>query len=118
MKARHMMAALVASAIALTACGAPSVPGQVAPSASISSPAVKSGSLTILTKFAAPEYAPYFEAVVKSYMAENPEVTIDLQQVGDQPYKDKIRVLSASKQLPDIYFSWAGDQRQGLARLY
>ncbi|MBK8445908.1 MAG: extracellular solute-binding protein [Micropruina sp.] len=109
MKARHMMAALVASAIALTACGAPSVPGQVAPSASISSPAVKSGSLTILTKFAAPEYAPYFEAVVKSYMAENPEVTIDLQQVGDQPYKDKIRVLSASKQLPDIYFSWAGD---------
>ena len=34
---------------------------------------------------------------------------VELQQVGDQPYKDKIRVLSASKNLPDIYFSWAGD---------
>ena len=29
--------------------------------------------------------------------------------MGDQPYKDKIRVLSASQDLPDIYFSWAGD---------
>src|SRR3712207_8321190 len=26
-----------------------------------------------------------------------------------QPYKDKIRVLSAAQDLPDIYFSWAGD---------
>lgn len=111
MKTRFLMAAALAvSALTLTACGAPSVPSQAAaPSGAITTPATKAGNLTILTKFAAPEYAPYFEAVVKSYMTENPQVKIDLQQVGDQPYKDKIRVLSASKQLPDIYFSWAGD---------
>ncbi len=111
MKAIRALAVTAAvGALTLSACGAPSVPAQSsAPSANISSPATKSGSLTILTKFAAPEYAPYFEAVVKGYRTENPQVTIDLQQVGDQPYKDKIRVLSASKQLPDIYFSWAGD---------
>jgi raffinose/stachyose/melibiose transport system substrate-binding protein len=45
----------------------------------------------------------------KAYEAANPGVKIDLQQVGDQPYKDKIRVLTASHNLPDIYFSWAGD---------
>ena len=62
-----------------------------------------------MTKFADPKYAPYFVEVAKAYEAANPGVKVDLQQVGDQPYKDKIRVLSASKQLPDVYFSWAGD---------
>ena len=47
--------------------------------------------------------------MAKAYEAANPEVNIKLEQVGDQPYKDKIRVLTASKDLPDIYFSWAGD---------
>lgn len=67
------------------------------------------GTLTMVTKFADPKYAPYFEGVVADYEAKNPGVTIELEQVGDQPYKDKIRVLSASGELPDIYFSWAGD---------
>lgn len=99
----------------LASCGPPDAPDSGAAgdatsdAADLSAPAEKSGTLTMLTKFAAPEYAPYFEAVVAAYEEENPDVTIDLQQVGDQPYKDKIRVLSASQELPDIYFSWAGD---------
>ena len=52
---------------------------------------------------------PYFVEVVEAYEEANPASRSTLQQVGDQPYKDKIRVLSASKKLPDIYFSWAGD---------
>jgi raffinose/stachyose/melibiose transport system substrate-binding protein len=67
------------------------------------------GSLSMVTKFADPKYAPYFEAMVAAFQAKNPGVTINLEQVGDQPYKDKIRVLSASGDLPDIFFSWAGD---------
>ncbi|MDO5738785.1 MAG: extracellular solute-binding protein [Ornithinimicrobium sp.] len=113
-RATAYLAALALGLGSLAAC-APSTPGtpagdsSSADAADLSSPAEKSGTITMLTKFAAPEYAPYFEAVVAAYEKENPDVTIDLQQVGDQPYKDKIRVLSASKELPDIYFSWAGD---------
>ncbi|UNO43289.1 ABC transporter substrate-binding protein [Streptomyces sp. MST-110588] len=66
------------------------------------------GHLTILEKWADPEYAPYFKDVVRAYEQRNPGVTIDLQAVGDQPYKDRIAVLAASRDLPDIYFAWPG----------
>lgn len=103
-------AVFAAAAIgALTACTTPSNSAGSGGETDLATPTTKSGTLTMVTKFADPKYAPYFESVVKDYMAANPEVKIDLEQVGDQPYKDKIRVLSASKQLPDIYFSWAGD---------
>lgn len=105
-------AALTLGLGTIAACGPPSAPdtgGETSAAADIAAPAEKSGTLTMLTKFAAPEYAPYFEDVVAAYEEANPDVDIDLQQVGDQPYKDKIRVLAASDELPDIYFSWAGD---------
>jgi raffinose/stachyose/melibiose transport system substrate-binding protein len=99
------------TAVAMVACGAPGTAdtGSGGGKPSLTSPAEKSGTITMVTKFADPKYAPYFESVAKAYEQANPKVTIKLEQVGDQPYKDKIRVLSASKQLPDIYFSWAGD---------
>lgn len=98
-------------AVGLAACGAPSTGGSNTngKAADLNTPVEKSGTLTMVTKFADPKYAPYFVDVTNAYMAANPKVKIQLEQVGDQPYKDKIRVLSASKQLPDIYFSWAGD---------
>jgi raffinose/stachyose/melibiose transport system substrate-binding protein len=99
------------AAMALAACGAPGTAktSSGAGAQNLAAPAEKSGTLTMVTKFADPKYAPYFESVAKAYEQANPKVTIKLEQVGDQPYKDKIRILSASKQLPDIYFSWAGD---------
>ena len=109
-KPKHILAALVGGTalLAVAACGG----GESTEAGSqpeLSAPPTKAGTLTMVTKFADPKYAPYFEKVVEDYQTANPEVKIELEQVGDQPYKDKIRVLSASKQLPDIYFSWAGD---------
>ena len=101
--------AAVVTAVALAACGTPSTATTSGKQANLSTPKEKKGTLTMVTKFADPKYAPYFVDVTKAYEAANPGVKIKLEQVGDQPYKDKIRVLSASKQLPDIYFSWAGD---------
>lgn len=104
-------AAVAATALLVAACGAPGTSGSAgaAKPQNLASPATKSGTLSIITKFADPKYAPFFVDVAKAYESANPGVKVDLQQVGDQPYKDKIRVLSASKSLPDIYFSWAGD---------
>lgn len=101
-------AAAAAAVLALSACGGDSATGS-SEGPDLSAPAEKSGTLTMVTKYADPQYAPYFEQVVAAYEDANPEVDIELEQVGDQPYKDKIRVLSASQDLPDIYFSWAGD---------
>jgi raffinose/stachyose/melibiose transport system substrate-binding protein len=106
---RRGAAAVLATLTALVATGCGGAKPSSAPATDLSAPVKKSGTLTIVTKFADPKYAPYFVQVAKDYEAANPGVKVDLQQVGDQPYKDKIRVLSASKNLPDIYFSWAGD---------
>ena len=103
-----LAAAAAAACLVLTACGGgdSSTPTDTA---ALSSPATKSGTLSVVTKFADPQYAPYFVQVARAYEKANPGVKVDLQQVGDQPYKDKIRVLTASNSLPDVYFSWAGD---------
>jgi raffinose/stachyose/melibiose transport system substrate-binding protein len=119
---RHRIVALAAvvaaASLTISACGGGSegaasatspATADAASSAASAEPAALEGTLTMVTKFADPKYAPYFEDVVAAYEAANPGVTINLEQVGDQPYKDKIRVLSASGDLPDIYFSWAGD---------
>ena len=104
------VACCAVSLIAVGACGAPGASSSASSSsANLASPTAKTGTISIITKFADPQYAPYFVSVAKAYETANPGVKVDLQQVGDQPYKDKIRILTASKQLPDIYFSWAGD---------
>ncbi|WP_331769402.1 extracellular solute-binding protein (plasmid) [Embleya sp. NBC_00888] len=94
--------------LALTACGGSSQKRAEQPK-DLNTPAKKEGHLVFLEKWPDPQYAPFFKKVVADYEAANPGVTIDLQAVGDQPYKDKIRVLTSAHQLPDIYFSWAGD---------
>ncbi|WP_270887989.1 ABC transporter substrate-binding protein [Pedococcus sp. 5OH_020] len=108
---KSALLAATAAAVLIAACGAPGTSGtaKTGKSQDLASPATKSGTLSIITKFADPKYAPFFVDVAKAYESANPGVKVNLQQVGDQPYKDKIRVLSASKSLPDIYFSWAGD---------
>jgi raffinose/stachyose/melibiose transport system substrate-binding protein len=105
---RGVVAAAAAAVLVLAGCGGDQSGGS-APAPKLAVSGEKSGTLTIVTKFADPKYAPYFVSVAKAYEAANPKVKVDLQQVGDQPFKDKIRVLSAANQLPDIYFSWAGD---------
>ena len=97
MRSAVFVALGAATAVGIAACGAPGTADDTGPGAgggqSLNAPAKKSGTLTMVTKFADPKYAPYFESVAKAYEQANPDVTIKLEQVGDQPYKDKIRVL-------------------------
>jgi raffinose/stachyose/melibiose transport system substrate-binding protein len=119
-RAAGRVGALLATlAIATAACSAGTpggsaagTPGGSAPggaSAGTSAAGELAGDIVFLTKWPEPDRKPYFDKVVSAYEAAHPNVHIDLQAVGDQPYKDKIRVLSSANQLPDIYFSWAGD---------
>lgn len=66
-------------------------------------------TINFLEKWPEPQYAPYFQKVVADYQQSHPNVTVNLQAVADQPYKDKIRVMTAAGALPDIFFAWPGD---------
>lgn len=107
--AKASLTAAVALSLLLAACGGGGGDSSTSSAADLTAPAKKEGTLVFLEKWPDPRYAPYFDKVVADYMAANPGVKIDHQSVGDQPYKDKIRVLTAAKKLPDVYFAWAGD---------
>lgn len=72
--------------------------------------------VSFLHKFPEPENMAYFDVAVAEFEAANPTIDIVMEAVADEPYKDKIRVLMASDQVPDIYFSWSGEFGRKFAR--
>ena len=73
-------------------------------------------TLRFFHKWPEPENMAFWNWAVSEYETQNPEVTIDMEAVADEPYKDKIRVLMASGDVPDIYFSWSGEFAWKFAR--
>jgi raffinose/stachyose/melibiose transport system substrate-binding protein len=73
-------------------------------------------SVSFLHKYPEPESMRFFEAAVAAYENAHPDVDIVMEAVADEPYKDKIRVLMASDQVPDIFFSWSGEFGRKFAR--
>lgn len=72
--------------------------------------------LSFLHKWPEPNYIGYFERVVKEFEGRNPNVSIKMEAVADDPYKSKIRVVMASGNVPDIYFSWSGEYAKQFIR--
>ena len=50
----------------------------------------------------------YFENLVKDFEAANPNITVKVDKVINDTYKDKVRVTVGSAQAPDVFFSWSG----------
>ena len=73
-------------------------------------------TLRFFHKWPAPEHLDYYNWVIEQFEAANPGIKVEMDAVGDEPYKDKIRVLVASGDLPDVYFSWAGEFAWKFAR--
>ncbi|WP_010281141.1 ABC transporter substrate-binding protein [Bacillus timonensis] len=65
--------------------------------------------LKFLHKWPQPEYAPYFEEVVKEFEKQNPDIKIQMEAIADEPIKDKLRVILGGSEVPDIMFSWSGE---------
>ncbi len=72
--------------------------------------------ISFIHKFPEPENMAFFDKAVQEYEAANPDIDIVMEAIADEPYKDKIRVLMASNQEPDIYFSWSGEFGRKFAR--
>ncbi len=73
-------------------------------------------TIEFLHRWPEPGYMPYFRQAVKTFEARNPDIDVSMDAVADEPYKDKIRVLMGSDQVPDVYFSWSGEFAQKFAR--
>lgn len=49
-----------------------------------------------------------FKELVQEYMDENPNVTINMDSILNDQYKEKIRMIVATDEVPDIFSSWSG----------
>ncbi len=49
-----------------------------------------------------------FQSLIEEYMAENPNVTINMDCILNDQYKEKIRMVVGTDEVPDIFSSWSG----------
>jgi raffinose/stachyose/melibiose transport system substrate-binding protein len=50
--------------------------------------------------------------IIKAYEGEHPDVDIQTEILANEQYKEKIKVLSASNELPDVGITWAAGYMQ------
>ncbi len=49
-----------------------------------------------------------FQNLIREYMDENPNVTIQMDSILNDEYKEKIRMVVSTDEVPDIFSSWSG----------
>lgn len=118
---KRLLAVVLALAmLLLCACSgtpAPAESGSDAPAKG--SPAASGdGEQTIqfLHQWSDEKRGPYFQGIVDGYMAQNPDVNIEVEAVANAPYKEKLRVMLGSNDVPDVFFTWDGDWLSKYAR--
>ncbi len=50
----------------------------------------------------------YYADVVAEFEKENPNITVKVENVLNDAYKDKIKVVAGSANAPDVMFTWSG----------
>ena len=85
--------------------------GVTACSSSDDSASTGSGAKTEITLFHRWPTEPkngYFEQLVTKFTDANPTISVKVDKVVNDTYKDKVRVSVGSQQSPDVFFSWSG----------
>lgn len=96
-------------AVALAACGtAASTGSQSAALDGGEAAATGERTLTVLHKWPEPQHEAFWSAIKEGFEDENPGVTVEMTAVQDDPYKEQLKVLTASQSLPDVFFAWPG----------
>ena len=58
----------------------------------------------------------YFDTLVAEFEKENPDIKIEMDSVVNDSYKEKIRVLVSSNDIPDVFFSWSDSSAYNLVQ--
>ncbi|KZE74826.1 ABC transporter substrate-binding protein [Paenibacillus elgii] len=56
----------------------------------------------------------YFNYIVKEFEKQNPGVKIEMESVLNDSYKEKIKVLVSSNNIPDVFTSWSDSFAENL----
>ncbi|WP_208590394.1 extracellular solute-binding protein [Gracilibacillus suaedae] len=46
-------------------------------------------------------------SIIDEFESDHPDVTVDVEILGNEQYKEKLKVLSTSNELPDVGMTWA-----------
>lgn len=49
-----------------------------------------------------------FDDILNEFYAQNPDVELDIEYLWNEPYHNKLQVMSVAGQLPDLMFLWPG----------
>lgn len=72
-------------------------------------------TLTFFHRWPNEPKGPYMDQVIAAFEAANPNIDIVLiDPVLNDSYKEKIRVLVGSSEIPDVFMSWSGSFGQNL----
>lgn len=111
--------ALIASML-LVSCGGAATPAPAQPESPAapaeSAPSGEAVTIRFFHKWPEPEQLDYYNFVIAEFNKKFPNIKVEMEAASDEAYKDKIRVLMASGDVPDIYFSWAGEFSWKFAR--
>ena len=58
----------------------------------------------------------YLNGLIAEFEAENPDIKIETDQVLNDAYKEKIRVLVSTDDIPDVFMSWSGSFATNLVK--
>ena len=113
-----IVSVLLLASLLLTACGTPEAAAPAPAEADAPAQTAGEGPVTIrfFHKWPEPEQLDYYNFVIAEFEKTHPNIKVEMEAVADEPYKDKIRILMASGEVPDIYFSWAGEFSWKFAR--
>lgn len=106
-----LISIVLLASMMLTACGTPATE---APTTGETTD--EKVTIRFFHKWPEPEQLDFYNFVIAEYGKTHPNVTIEMEAASDEAYKDKIRILMASGDVPDIYFSWAGEFSWKFAR--
>jgi raffinose/stachyose/melibiose transport system substrate-binding protein len=99
---REAVVALAAAALTLTACS----PDAETPTTTDANTTV---SITFMHRYPEDEYAPWFQKMADTYTKEHPNVTIKVEAVGNQNYREQLQLLTGQNDTPDIFWATPGN---------
>ena len=115
-KALALVLCVVLALGVLAGCGSSAAPASQAPASSGSeaaaAPAASSGDqvvISVMHRFADEPYKTTFEDLLRQYEADHPNVKFDVTFTATDPYLEKLNILMASDNPPDIFFGFAGE---------
>ncbi|MBU8791414.1 extracellular solute-binding protein [Oceanobacillus caeni] len=102
-KAITLFAVLLVSVVMLAACGG----GDEEKESESASGAKTVKFMHLWPEGSSAQHYKVVNEIIADFEKENPDIKIDLEVLSNEQYKDKIKVLSTSDELPDVGMTWA-----------